>query len=291
MKKIKLKKILSTILMFSMIFTISACGNKAETQPAGDAAKNQTQQSQASSSKGDSDAMAKIKKAKKLVLGTNAGYPPYEFHKSINGKDTIVGFDIEIGKEIAKDLGVELEIKDMDFNGLIAALTTGNIDIIAAGMTPTDERKQSVDFSKVYYTAVQTLVVKAGDKDKLKSIDDLKSKKVGVQKGSIQEDIAKEQMPNSTANPLAKIPDLIASLEANRIDAVILESPVSKAYTSKDKNIVVSDVKLKSDEAGSAIATRKNSPDLVESINKTLDRLMKDNGIDKLVLQASEQVE
>lgn len=291
MKKIKLKKILSAVLMVSMLFTVSACANNNQAKSTGDAAKSQTEQKQDSSAKGDSETMAKIKKAKKIVLGTNAGYPPYEFHKSVNGKDTIVGFDIEIGKEIAKDLGVELEIKDMDFNGLIAALTTGNIDIIAAGMTPTDERKNSVDFSKIYYTAVQTVAVRTADKDKLKTIDDLKGKKVGVQKGAIQEDIAKDQMPNSTANPLAKIPDLIASLEANRIDAVILESPVSKAYTAKDKNIVVSDIKLKSDEAGSAIAIKKNSPDLVDSVNKTLDRLMKDNGMDKLVLQASEQVE
>ena len=86
-----------------------------------------------------------IQAAGKIVLGTSADYPPYEFHETINGVDTIVGFDIEIAKVIAKELGVELEIKDMSFDGLLAALQSGTVDMVIAGMSATPERQKSVD--------------------------------------------------------------------------------------------------------------------------------------------------
>ncbi|MBR5866998.1 MAG: transporter substrate-binding domain-containing protein, partial [Spirochaetaceae bacterium] len=107
----------------------------------------------------DVSAMEKIKANGKIILGTSADYPPYEFHALIDGKDTIVGFDISIAEEIAKDLGVQLEIKDMNFDGLLAALVSGNVDFVISGMTPTEERKQNVDFSDIYYEAVHGAVI------------------------------------------------------------------------------------------------------------------------------------
>src|SRR6056297_1278298 len=116
--------------------------------------------------------LEKIKEEGKIVLGTAADYPPYEFHKQIDGEDHIVGFDIEIAKEVAKDLGVELEIKDMKFDGLLAALVADNIDFIVAGMVPKPERKEVVDFSIPYYQAEQKMLIKAEDADKLKTPED-----------------------------------------------------------------------------------------------------------------------
>ena len=141
MKNINSKKIISIIITILIAFSLSGCS-----------------QGKASA---EVSKMDKIKEKGKIVIGTSADYPPYEFHKSIDGKDTIVGFDIEIAKEIAKDLGVELEIKDMKFDGLLAALQTGNIDFVAAGMNPTEDRKKNVDFSKIYYTAVQCVVIRS----------------------------------------------------------------------------------------------------------------------------------
>ncbi|WKL02385.1 transporter substrate-binding domain-containing protein [Paenibacillus amylolyticus] len=97
--------------------------------------------------------------SKKLVLGTSADFAPYEFHKVINGKDEIVGFDIEIAKEIAKDLGAELVIEDMGFDGLLPSLQSGRVDLVISGMTPTDERKKSIDFSDTYYKSKQVIMV------------------------------------------------------------------------------------------------------------------------------------
>ena len=278
MLKKSLKKFIAISLVVGSMVSFAACGNKDNT------AKNTDQSSQ-------SQVMQKIKKNGKLVLGTSADYPPYEFHKSVNGKDEIVGFDVEIAKQIAKDLGVQLEIKDMKFDGLLAALDQGNVDLIVSGMTPTEDRKKNVDFSDVYYTAVQTIIERSGDKDKFKTVDDLKGKKIGVQKGAIQEEIAKKQVSGAEAVALPKISDLVLSLKNNRVDAVILESPVATSNLKANKDLVFSDIKLKTEDAGSAVALKKGSSDLVKEVNKTLSRLKADKSIEKFVTDANNSVE
>lgn len=275
MLKGSLKKLIAVSLVVGSMFTFVACGSKQN----------------ASNSGSQSQTMERIKKNGKLVLGTSADYPPYEFHKSVDGKDEIMGFDVEVAKQIAKDMGVKLEIKDMKFDGLLAALDQGNVDMVVAGMTPTEERKKNVDFSKVYYNAVQTVIVRASDKDKVKSIDDLKGKKVGVQKGAIQEEIAKKQMPNSEPVALGKISDLVLALKNNRVDAVIVELPVATSNVNANKDLVISNIKLKTEEAGSAVAVKKGSADVVSAINKTLDKLVQDKSIDKYVTDATNAVE
>lgn len=291
MKGKKLTKLVAAFLTGTLLFAFAGCGQKGTTQPA---AKNEgtapaatvAPTQAASASKVDA-----IKKAGKIVVGTSADYAPYEFHKMINGKDEIIGFDIAIAKEIAKDLGVELKIQDMKFDGLLAALDTGSIDFVVAGMTPTEERKKNVDFTNIYYQAQQGVMVRAEDKDKLKKIEDVKGKKVGVQKGSIQEGIAKEQMKDSSLVALGKIPELILELKNKKVDALIVELPVASGYVSKNKDLVVSEIKVKDEDGGSAVAVKKGNADLITAMNKTLDRLMKDKQIDKFVVEANEAVE
>ena len=181
-----------------------------------------------------------IKKAGKLVIGTSADFPPYEFHSEVNGSDAIVGFDIAIAQELAKDLGVALEIKDMKFDGLLAALDSGNVDIVIAGMTPTDERKNSTDFSNIYYRAEQGVIVRAVDLAMYPDVASVKNAMIGAQKGAIQVGIAKKQvkgMSDETAdNPqvkeLPKVADLVLELKNGKIDAVIVETEVAKAYAA-----------------------------------------------------------
>ncbi len=267
MKNINSKKIISMIVTILIAFSLSGCGQEKAS---------------AKLSKVD-----KIKEKGKIVIGTSADYPPYEFHKSIDGKDTIVGFDIEIAKEISKDLGVELEIKDMKFDGLLAALETGNIDFVGAGMNPTEDRKKNVDFSKIYYTAVQCVVIRAEDEGIIKSIEDLKSKKVGVQMGATQEQLAKKLLSGSEIKPLGKVSDLILSLKTKKMDAVIVESPVAKSYIQQNPSLIISKVQIKSEESGSAIAVKKGNEDLVGSVNATIDRITKAKAIDKFVADAN----
>lgn len=264
-------KIFSVILLITLVFSLAACGKKQTSEP--------------------ETKLEKIKEAGKIVLGTCADYPPYEFHKQVDGKDTIVGFDIEIAKEIAKDLGVELEIKDMKFDGLLAALQTGNIDFIVAGMVPTEDRKQSVDFSEIYYKAVQSVVVRTEDKDKLTTIDSLKGLKVGAQKSTTQETIVQEQMKDSQLKSLSKITDLVLEIKNKKIDALVLELPVAQAYVNANEDLVVSQVEVENKDKGSAIAIAKGNEDLLEIVNKTLEKLVTAGSIDEFVADANELVE
>jgi len=238
---------------------------------------------------GNTKTMDKIEKSGKLVVGTSADYAPYEYHTLVNGKDTIIGIDVSIMEEIAKDLGVKLEIVDMGFEGLLPALNSNKVDIVIAGMNPDEKRKKAVDFSKIYYEAKQGVLVRAEDKDKIKSIADLNGKKVGVQLGTTQEDIAKKQMKDSQLVSLGKIPDLVMELKNKKIEALVVELPVANGYIKNNNDLVLSEVSVKEDSGGSAVAVKKGNSDLVELINKSLDRLMKDGSIDKFVQEANDK--
>ena len=231
------------------------------------------------------------KKADKIVVGTSADYPPYEFHKEINGKDTIVGFDIDIAKEIAKDLGVELEIKDMEFGGLLADLKTDKVDFVLAGMTPDAERALEVDFSTIYYNAEHGLVINKKDIDKYKTISDLKGKTIGVQKGSIQEDIANEQIESAQIKALGKVSNLMLELKSGKVDAVVVEQPVANAYVKNNDALHMTDITFKDEEGGSAVAVKKGNKELLESINKTIERLIKENKVEEFVINANEMMD
>jgi len=288
-----MKKLLAILLMVFLLIGISACGTKTgdstTTKPASSgSAATQGSTSVQETAKSAETTLDRVLKNKKIVLGTSADYAPYEFHKLIDGKDTIVGFDIDIAKEIAKDLGVDLVIEDMDFDGLLQALNTDKVDIVIAGMTPDEERKQNVDFSNIYYYAKQGVMVRADDKNTYTTIDSLKGKPVGVQLGTIQEDIANNDMPESKIVSLTKIPDLVMELKNKKVEAIIAELPVANGYVQNNPDLVISDIKVEEDTGGSAIAVKKNNPDLIEAINKTLDRIIKDGTLDKYVREANE---
>jgi polar amino acid transport system substrate-binding protein len=283
-----MKKIAITAVALTMVASLfTACVQK--DQPASpNAAAPAADKKETKSAVPDNPFKAKGK----IVLGTSADYPPYEFHKSIDGKDTIVGFDIDIANAVAKDLGVTLEIKDMKFDGLLAALDTGNIDFVVAGMTPNEERKKNMDFSKIYYTTQQGVVVRAEDKDKYKTMDDLKGLKIGVQKGAIQEKIAQEQIPNAQLTALGKISDIVDELKTKSVDAIFVELPVANNYVNKNKDLAISAATPKDDTDGSAIAFKKGTdPKVIEQVNKTIDKLIADKKIDEFVAKANDMIE
>lgn len=237
-----------------------------------------------------------------LILGTSADYPPYEFHAQIDGKDTIVGFDVEIAKEIAKDLGKKLEIKDMDFDGLLAALVSGNVDIVVSGMTPTDERKQNVDFSDIYYQAEHGVLIRKASAEKYgTAMNSLRNEMLGAQRGAIQVGLAKTYIkgvseeeadaPHPQVKELGKLPDLIMELKNSKIEAVVAELPVAKAYLGANQDLMLASYTIVDDTGGSAVAVKKGNTELVESINKTIARLLSEGKIDAFVTSATEMVE
>lgn len=266
------KKIIIGILIISMMVAMVGCGKTA---------------TKANANSNSVDKLTKIKEKGKIVLGTAADYPPYEFHKLINGKDEIVGFDIEIAKQIATDIGVELEIVDMKFDGLLPALVTDDIDFIVAGMVANEERKQSVDFSMPYYQGKQRMLVRIEDKDKLKEPEDFNGLKVGAQKSTIQEEIVIEKFSSAEYIGLSKITDLVLELKNKKIDGLILAEPVAIAYVAQNKDLYMPEVILGQEDGISVAVNKGNSDNLLKAINETLEKLIKDGSIDKFVQDAS----
>lgn len=225
--------------------------------------------------------------AKKLVVGMSADFPPYEFHiKNDKGEDEIVGFDVEIAKEIAKDMGAELEIKDLKFDTLLNELSSGRVDLVISGLSPTPERAEQIDMSKIYYKAEQAVVTREADKDKFNTMESLEGAKIGVQQGSIQEDMAKE-IPNAQLTSLGKINDIIMQLNTNRVDAAILEGPVAESFVKNVKGLVITDAKPVTEDDGYVIGIKKGNQELLDQVNTTLDRLISAGSIDQFVAEAS----
>ncbi|MGN1008554.1 MAG: transporter substrate-binding domain-containing protein, partial [Butyricicoccus sp.] len=161
------KKIALALAAMMMTGALTACGGSKDT-PA------------ASSGAASSDAAAsQTASSDTLVMGTNAAFPPYEF---VDDNNEIAGIDAEIAQAIADKLGMTLEIKDMAFDSLIPALQSDTVDIVLAGMTVTDERKEAVDFTESYATGIQVVIVP--ENSEIASIDDLEGKKIGVQTGT-----------------------------------------------------------------------------------------------------------
>ncbi len=230
----------------------------------------------------------KIKARGTIVLGTSADYPPYEFHATIDGKDVISGFDIEIAKKIADGLGVELEIKDMAFNGLLAALQTGTVDFVLAGMQATPERKESVDFSIPYFQSNNLIMVKTENAELYTMLSDLSGKKVGVQQGSIQESAA-EEIDGVTTRPLTNVLDIIQDLINGNIDAMIIEESIGKNIVKNNPKLtMLSDIPVPSDTTGSSVAVAKGNEELLAAINAILKPIVSENQIEDLYAEADE---
>lgn len=261
MKKLK-QFILMCLMLFAFFLPLSHLGANAAT--------NDT-------------SVEDIKKSGKLVVGLSADYPPYEFTAKVNGKTEYVGIDVEIAKKLAKDLGVKLEIKNMSFDSLLVALETHKVDAIISAMNPTPERKQSVDFSDIYYSGKQYMVINKKDASKYRSLADFKGQTIGAQNGSLQYNLVKEQMPNSTVSGLSKLNNLILALQSGKVSGVAMEEPTAKAYVENNSQLLAFDpgFKVDSSQTGSAIAFSKNSPALVAAANKTIAQIKKDDLLDK----------
>jgi len=215
---------------------------------------------------------------KTLTMATSADYPPYEFIDTSSGSQEIIGFDVDIAKYITDKLGYQLQINNIDFNGLIPALQSKRADFVMAGMTPTAERKQNVDFSDIYFEAKNTIVSKK--ESGLNTTAALNGKKVGVQLGSIQEGVAKK-IQGANVVQLNRINEIVQEIKAGRIDAAIMEDTVAQGFITANPDLELNAFPNEG-EAGSAIAFPKGSPLLAE-FNPVLQEMKSSGEIEKLV--------
>ena len=218
-----------------------------------------------------------------LKMGTSADYPPFEFVDTAVS-DEIVGFDIDLAKMVAKELGYTLEIEDMDFNGLIPALQAKSIDMVVAGMDGNnEERKKVIDFSTAYFTATN-LVITMKDSN-INSAEDLKGKKIGAQTASVQEKGAKslEEQYGYSVESRDRVPDLFQEVRSGHLDAIVITDVVAKGYFESNKDL--SSFELPEEhKLGLSMAFQKDSA-LTAEFDRVLKELQDKGEVEKLVLK------
>ncbi|MEI6856932.1 basic amino acid ABC transporter substrate-binding protein [Psychrilyobacter sp.] len=212
-------------------------------------------------------------KIKKLYIGTNAEYKPYEYLE--NGK--MIGFDIEFMEALAENLGYEIEWKNLSFDGLLPALQTQKIDMVIAGMSPTEERKKAVDFTDIYHSGWQTVLVNKKNKE-IQSAEDLKGKIIGVPLGSFQEGIA-SKIKGTEVKFYNSFTGAVLELNTQKIDAVIVGEITADYYLENNKNLKKISLPKEQQKGtnGIAIALEKGQTELLKNLNEGIEAL-KSNG-------------
>ena len=218
-----------------------------------------------------------IRERGQLILGTESTYPPFEFIVIENGASVGVGFDVSLAQAIADKLGVELVTSEMAFDSLIPAVQAGTVDI-AASITPTEERKQAVDFSDNYYDTTNVFVVRKGEEGNFTSKESFDGKTIGAQMGTAQNTLVVEEMTNAQSLLLPKTTTLIQELNTGNIDAICLEKPVADIYVAAyPDDLAVCSYEVPVEEGGVAIPVAKGQEDLLNFINEVIAE-MKSNG-------------
>ena len=226
------------------------------------------------------NSLENVKKSGKLLIGLEDSYPPMEFR---NSKNDLVGFDIDLGNEVAKKLGVKAEYVATDFNGIILALNASRFNLILSGMSITDTRKRAIDFSVPYVTGGQIIAVKIGDTS-IKSVDDLKGKIVGTQLGSIGDTTASTMKDLKEVKKYDKIAEGLQELSSGRVNAVIMDAQVGGYYTTQKKGQYKILTKLISEEP-MGVGFKKGEKELKDAIDKAILELKNNGTLTKLSIK------
>lgn len=272
------KKVLALTMAALMAASLTACGGGAKETTAADTTVADTADTTAAEKTEETSAEAAGTEAAGgvLVMATNAEFPPYEYHDG----GEIVGIDAEIAKAIADELGMELEIEDIAFDSIIPEITSGKADMGLAGMTVTEDRKQSVDFTDTYAKASQKIIVK--EDSAIASPDDLTGVIVGVQQGTTGDIYVSDlEADGTTVERYNKGFEAVQALSQGKIDAVVIDGEPAKTFVAQTEGLKILEESFTDEEY--AIAVKKGNTELLEKINGAL-KTLKDNGtLDEIV--------
>jgi len=220
-------------------------------------------------------------KPKVMKVGSDTAFAPFEFQDEKSKEYT--GFDMDLIRAIGKQMGYEVQIQGMGFDGLIPALESGNIDVVISAMTIKEERAKKVNFTKPYYKSGLSVVVRS-DNNTLKGFKDLEGKNIGVQIGTTGAEEAKK-IKNAKIREFNTAPEAFLELKNGGVDAVVNDLPVNEYYIAKagSKDAKIVGEPLNSEEYG--IATSKKNPELGEKISKALDELKKNGEYEKIYVK------
>ena len=227
---------------------------------------------------GDKKEAKKAEPVKVLRVGTEPTFAPFEFQKE--GSKDYDGFDMDLARAIGKQMGAKVEIVNMGFDALIPALNANNIDLIAAGMSITDERKKAITFSEPYYTSGLIIMVNKDNKE-VKSEKDLEGKRIAVQIGTTGEKKARS-IKGAKVTAFNTNTEAAMELKNKGVDAVINDSPVVGYYLAQGGNKTAMTVGEVMEAEQYGLAVKKGNDKLAADVNKALAELKKNGEYDKI---------
>ena len=295
MKKNPIYKLIALTLCVVLALSVFAgCASKAAEAPAAEApaetpaAEAPAAEAPAAEETAPATLLESIKAKGKLVVGTEAQYAPYEF-KDLDAN--FAGCDMWLAQQIADALGVEIEIVDMAFDGIIPAVQSGQVDMGIAAFTKTPERAEEIDFSNLYETSAQLLIVKSGNADVYTTKESLAGQKVGAQKGTIQSQLILSALPDSELFELEKYPALALEVQNGNIAGLVVDQAVGEALVATSNGALeVGNFAFSAEEAsfGKAIVIAKGNEDLVAAVNEVVDKVTSDGSYQQAYDEAVE---
>ena len=276
MKKITRRSFLAAAGLSVAALALTACGGSSST--ASSAAASSVASSAAASSEAASTAAADLTTVEtgKLTMATNAAFPPYEM---TTDSGEFEGIDVETAQAIADKLGLELQIDDMDFDAALLSVQQGKADIVMAGVTVTDERKNVMDFSESYATGIQSIIVPEGSD--ITSPDDLAGKKIGTQRGTTGYIYCSDDFGEDSVVAYDNGLTAVQALNNGQVDAVVIDNAPAKEFVAANPGLVILDTSYAEEDY--AIGMAKGNTALEDAVNAALEELKADGTLQSIV--------
>ncbi len=279
-----MKKALSLMTAAALVLSLAACGSTASSVASSEAASPEAASSDAASSEAaSSEAASETETAElstvepgKLIMSTNAAFPPYEM---TTDSGEFEGIDIETAQAIADKLGLELQIDDMDFDAALLAVQQGKADMVMAGVTVTDERQNVMDFTDSYATGIQSIIVKE-DSD-IASVDDLAGKKIGTQRGTTGYLYCSDDFGDENVVAYDNGLTAVQMLNNGQVDCVVIDNAPAKEFIAANPGLKLLDTAYV--EESYAIGVGKGNTELKDAINTALEELKADGTLQAIV--------
>ncbi len=279
-----MKKALSLMTAAALVLSLAACGSTASSAASSEAASSEAASSDAASSEAaSSEATSETETAElstvepgKLIMSTNAAFPPYEM---TTDSGEFEGIDIETAQAIADKLGLELQIDDMDFDAALLAVQQGKSDMVMAGVTVTDERQNVMDFTDSYATGIQSIIVKE-DSD-IASVDDLAGKKIGTQRGTTGYLYCSDDFGDENVVAYDNGLTAVQMLNNGQVDCVVIDNAPAKEFVAANPGLKLLDTAYV--EENYAIGVGKGNTELKDAINTALEELKADGTLQAIV--------
>lgn len=241
--------------------TLAAAGCGSEKKPAAGQTGTKTPQG----------VVQQIQARGTLVVGTSSGYPPYEFVDTSKSGTPVVGVDMALAQKIADQLGVKLKVQDMEFSQLLGAVSEKKVDLAIAGINASNERKRELIFSKPYMHSGQTLLVRKDAAESFHTLDDFHGKTIGAQKGTLQEALVHDEVPDAEVKVFDKVPDMLEALKSGQVDAAASEEIGAQPYLGVEPDLVDSGVHFEHVKSSSSVAAAKGNEKLLNVVNDVID--------------------